>query len=86
MNLFWFHDLANLARTGNFSQAAELSNLSQPALSRRIKAIETWVGTLLVDRSRHPVTLTSAGTQMLEAGQQALARLETERNQIREAH
>ncbi len=85
MDFSWFRDLGNLAQTGNFSQAAELGHISQPAFSRRIKAIEGWVGVTLVDRSKHPVALTSAGVQMLEAGQQALARLETERNQIREA-
>ena len=85
MNFSWFRDLAHLAQTGNFSQAAELSNVSQPALSRRIKAIEAWVGAALVDRSRQPVVLTSAGVQMLEAGEQALSRLETERQQIQEA-
>ena len=84
MNPSWFRDLAHLAQTGNFSQAAALSNLSQPALSRRIKALEDWVGATLVDRSRHPVVLTGAGVQMLEAGQQALARLENERKSIRD--
>jgi LysR family transcriptional regulator, hypochlorite-specific transcription factor HypT len=84
MDLTWFRDLEHLARTGSFSQAAQRSNLSQPALSRRIKAIESWVGAVLVDRSRHPVTLTGAGVQMLEAGQQALARLDRERKSIRE--
>jgi DNA-binding transcriptional LysR family regulator len=85
LDILWFKDLANLARTGHFSQAAELSNISQPAFSRRIKAVESWVGVPLVDRSRHPVALTSAGMQMLEAGRQALERLETEREQIIEA-
>lgn len=85
MNLSWVRDLSNLAHTGNFSRAAKLSNLSQPALSRRIKAMEDWVGASLVDRSRHPVSLTGAGIQMLEAGQQALARLESERKGIRDA-
>jgi LysR family transcriptional regulator, hypochlorite-specific transcription factor HypT len=85
MDLTWFRDLGHLARTGNFSRAAQLSNLSQPALSRRIKAMEAWVGAVLVDRSRHPVILTGAGLQMLEAGQQALARLDSERKSIREA-
>lgn len=85
MDLTWFRDLSHLARTGNFSRAAQLSNVSQPALSRRIKAMEAWVGALLVDRSRHPVVLTGAGMQMLEAGQQALARLDSERKSIREA-
>ncbi|MEM7426711.1 MAG: LysR family transcriptional regulator [Pseudomonadota bacterium] len=86
MDFQWFKDLGNLSRTGNFSQAAEIGNISQPAFSRRIKALEAWVGVDLVDRSTHPVALTSAGRQMLEAGEQALARVETERSQIRDAH
>ena len=85
MDLSWFKDLHQLAKTGNFSQAAQLRNISQPAFSRRIKALESWVGTKLVERSRHPVTLTPAGKQMLEASKQALERLEYERSQIIEA-
>jgi DNA-binding transcriptional LysR family regulator len=85
MDFDLFRDLGNLGRTGNFSQAAELSNISQPAFSRRIKALEAWVGTVLVDRSKQPVSLTTAGRQILEAGQQALSRVESERTQIREA-
>jgi DNA-binding transcriptional LysR family regulator len=85
VDFVWFKDLGNLARTGNFSQAAELGHISQPAFSRRIKALEDWVGSSLVDRSKHPVSLTAAGLQMLEAGQQALARIEYERAQILEA-
>ena len=85
MDLLHFRDLDRLRQTGNFSQAASMGNLSQPALSRRIKALETWVGVLLVDRSHQPVSLTPAGAQMLEAGLQALARIEQERSQILEA-
>lgn len=85
MNLAWFRDLEHVAQTGSFSQAAQRSNLSQPALSRRIKAMEAWVGAPLVDRSRHPVTLTGAGIQMLEAGQQARTRLDNECKHVREA-
>ncbi|MDE0308017.1 MAG: LysR substrate-binding domain-containing protein [Albidovulum sp.] len=85
MDLSWFKDLGHLAKTGNFSQAAQLSNVSQPTLSRRVQAIEAWMGVPLVDRSEHPVRLNSAGAQILEAGQQALGRLESERSQIRES-
>ena len=85
MDTTLFEDLDRLRRTGNFSQAAAMGNLSQPAFSRRIKALEAWVGAVLVDRSRQPVRLTEAGTQMLEAGMQALARIEQERSQILEA-
>lgn len=85
MDLSWFKDLDRLAKTGNFSRAAHDMNISQPAFSRRIKALESWVGTELVVRSRHPITLTTAGEQMLEASRQALERLEYERSQIIEA-
>ena len=85
MDISLFTDLERVGRTGNFSQAAELSNISQPAFSRRIKTLEAWVGVTLIDRSRQPVKLTEAGTQMLEAGLQALTRIEQERSQILEA-
>ena len=85
MNFIWFKDLGHLAKTGNFSQAAVLSNISQPALSRRIQALEAWMSVPLIDRSKHPVRLTAAGVQMLETGLQVLARLEVERKQILDA-
>jgi DNA-binding transcriptional LysR family regulator len=85
MDFIWFRDLRNLAEVGNFSEAAKLSSISQPAFSRRIKALEEWVGTSLVDRATLPAKLTAAGLQMLEAGEQALGRLEAERTQIRDA-
>jgi DNA-binding transcriptional LysR family regulator len=85
MDISLFKDLERLNQIGNFSRAAEFGNLSQPALSRRIKALEAWVGVTLVDRSRQPVKLTAAGSQMLEAGLQALARIEQERSQILDA-
>jgi DNA-binding transcriptional LysR family regulator len=85
MDIQWFKDLGSLANTGNFSQAAELNNISQSAFSRRIRALEVWVGASLVDRSKHPVKLTAAGEQMLAVGRQALSRIEAEREHIREA-
>ncbi|MEM6886908.1 MAG: LysR substrate-binding domain-containing protein [Pseudomonadota bacterium] len=85
MNILLFQDLSRLQQTGNFSQAAAMSNLSQPAFSRRINSLETWVGAALVDRSHQPVKLTEHGEQMLEAGLQALNRIEKERSQIRDA-
>lgn len=85
VELEWFKNLSALARTGNFSQAAELSHVSQSAFSRRIQALEAWVGAGLVDRSRHPVTLTDAGQQILEASEQAIGRIERERDLIRES-
>lgn len=85
MDITLFRDLERLRKVGSFSQAAALSHVSQSAFSRRIQALEAWVGATLVDRSHQPVTLTVAGLQMLEAGLQACARIEQERSQILEA-
>lgn len=85
MDIMWFKNLSVLAKTGNFSRAAEIANVSQPALSRRIRAIEDWFGITLVDRSSHPIKLTQAGKQILEAGQQAISRIEIERDLVRKS-
>ena len=85
MDFLWFKDLSLLKETGNFSQAAQKLNISQPTLTRRIQTMETWVGALLIDRSSQPVRLTKAGQQMLEAADQSIKRMEWERQQIIEA-
>lgn len=85
MDIQAFRDLERLAQTGNFSRAAELGHISQSAFSRRIQALEVWVGAKLVDRGSHPVSLTDAGKQMLEAGKQAITRIESERDHVRES-
>lgn len=61
MDIKWVEDFLSLAQTRNFSRSAEDRNVTQSALSRRIRALEAWVGTDLVDRSTYPLTLTPAG-------------------------
>ena len=61
MNFIWLEDFLALAQTGHFSRAAEDRCSSQPAFSRRIRSLEEWVGTDLVDRSAQPARLTAAG-------------------------
>ncbi len=61
MNLIWLSDFLALAATGNFSRAAEDRHSSQPAFSRRIRALEEWIGADLFDRSSQPATLTEVG-------------------------
>lgn len=65
MELAWLEDFLEIVATRNFSTAASARNISQPAFSRRIKSLETWVGASLVDRSTYPVHLTSAGNMFL---------------------
>ncbi|MFV4756687.1 hypochlorite stress DNA-binding transcriptional regulator HypT [Citrobacter freundii] len=57
----WLYDFLTLEACRHFSQAAEERNLSQPAFSRRIKALESAVGVLLFDRTTSPLQLTEEG-------------------------
>src|SRR4051812_43001117 len=61
MELIWLEDYLALAETLNFSRAAELRHVTQPAFSRRIRALEQWIGATLFDRTTHGVALTPAG-------------------------
>ncbi len=56
----------------NFSRAAERLHLSQPPLSRRIRALEEKVGVVLLKRDTQTVSLTPAGTLFLEDARQLL--------------
>lgn len=79
MNLNWFRDLQAVQQLGSFSKASEVRNLSQPALTRRIKALEIWAEQQLVERDRRPVTLTNAGQSLLETSIEFLDSLEAQR-------
>lgn len=61
MELTWLEDCLALAETLNFSRAAERRFVTQPAFSRRIHALEEWLGTPLFVRSRKEVLMTPAG-------------------------
>lgn len=75
MNLSWLEDFLALAASGNFSRAAEERHMTQPAFSRRIRALEEWLGVVLFDRSGHPATLTETGEWFRAVAQEILARV-----------
>ncbi|MDE1991121.1 MAG: LysR family transcriptional regulator [Rhizobiaceae bacterium] len=82
MDTAWLADLQALAETLNFSRAAERRNITQPAFGRRIKSLEEWCGSVLVDRSTHRLQLTTAGELMLEAANDIHRRLERARRDL----
>ncbi|MDR1571523.1 MAG: LysR family transcriptional regulator [Clostridiales Family XIII bacterium] len=55
-----------VAEDRSFSRAALRMNLTQPALSKRIAALEDIVGAELFDREKRPVALTDVGGALLE--------------------
>ncbi len=61
MDTRWFQDFVTLAEVQNFTRAAEMRNVSQAAFSRRIQALEQWLGAKLIDRAAFPTRLTPAG-------------------------
>ena len=61
MQIKWLEDFLSLSDARAFSRAAERRNLSQPAFSRHIQALEDWLGVELVDRRQQGVHLTAAG-------------------------
>lgn len=75
MNLIWLEDFMALAATGNFSRAAEDRHSSQPAFSRRIRALEEWIGAELFDRRSQPAQLTEAGEWFTGVAQELIARV-----------
>lgn len=83
MQLKWIEDLLVLERTRSFSRGAELRHITQSALSRRIRSLEDWVGTELVDRSTYPLALTRAGVTFCASARQALERLLDTRSALR---
>src|SRR5215831_1212265 len=66
LNLHLLRLFAAVARTGSFSRAAEVLNISQPAISKGVRDFELQVGCRLLDRTPKGVRATREG--------QALAR------------
>ena len=61
-----------VADTGNISRAAQKIFLTQPALSRQIKALEEEIGQCLLERKAHSIRLTPAGEAMLREARELL--------------
>ncbi len=65
MHLAYLHTFITVSRTGGFHSAAERLNISQAAVSARIKALEDHLGQKLLERGRSGATLSEAGRQFL---------------------
>ncbi len=85
MELTWIEDFLALVECGGFSRAAERRHVTQPAFSRRIRALERWVGAELIDRSSHQIALKAAGKAFRPNAEEALRTLCHGREQAQEA-
>lgn len=84
MELSWLEDFLALAESGSFSRAAERRNLTQPAFSRRIRALESWTGASLFDRDTRQIRLTLAGERFRPVAEETVRRLMQVREEARE--
>jgi DNA-binding transcriptional LysR family regulator len=83
MDLEWLEDFLVLQELGSFTLAAERRNSSQSAFSRRIKALEDWLGVTLIDRSVRPPRLTQVATEHHVELHRALSRFYELRSLLR---
>src|SRR6188474_1004120 len=74
-----------VAEEANISRAAQKIFLTQPALSRQIKALEEEIGQCLLKREAHSIRLTSAGEMLLREARALLQRADEMRERIRTA-
>src|SRR6266542_3791127 len=58
-----------VARQQGFTRAGEVLHVTQPAISKMVRALEEELGTPLLLRERRRVTLTEAGRMVLERAQ-----------------
>ncbi len=54
-----------VAEAGSITAAAKMLRLTQPALSRQIKALEEELETALLERGAHSIALTPAGEMLV---------------------
>jgi DNA-binding transcriptional LysR family regulator len=66
----------SIAQRGNFQRAAAHLNLSQTAISHRMRKLEEDLGIKLFARTTREVTLTRAGIEFLPKAQKAIEELE----------
>lgn len=76
MNIQNIEYFLQLAKYEHVSVTADLLNISQPALSKRIASLEAELGIKLFDRSGNRVVLNTAGAQFAQHARQALDMLD----------
>jgi len=86
MEMAWLEDFKALVEWKNFSRAAKARNITQPAFGRRVRALESWIGTPLFDRSSHRLDLTPAGLKFQFVADEVLRRINQGRQEALEAN
>jgi LysR family hydrogen peroxide-inducible transcriptional activator len=74
-----------VARTGNFSRAAEQCHVSQPSLSQQIQKLEEELGERLFDRLKREARLTATGEAFLQRAVRILQEVDSAKREAADA-
>ena len=85
MDIRWLQDFLTVAETGNFTKDAQIRNVSQAAFSRRIKTLEWWLGSVLIDRNSIPARLTASGELFREQAAEIVEQIASARSTFSDA-
>ena len=83
MELRQLRHFVAVAEDGNISRAAKRVFLTQPALSRQIKALEDEIGQCLLERQAHSIRLTPVGEALLREARELLQHAEQVLERVR---
>jgi LysR family hydrogen peroxide-inducible transcriptional activator len=84
MELHQLRYFCAVARTGNFTRAAENQHIAQPSLSQQIHKLEDELGARLFDRLPRFARLTESGKAFLPRAEAILRRVDEARTEIQE--
>ncbi|MGE5403468.1 MAG: selenium metabolism-associated LysR family transcriptional regulator [Candidatus Saccharibacteria bacterium] len=76
MNFSLFKTFVRVVETQNLSRTAEELNISQPAVSKQIQALEEYFGVLLLERSGRRLKTTEAGDALYICAREVLKVME----------
>ncbi|MEO8350181.1 MAG: LysR substrate-binding domain-containing protein [Chthoniobacteraceae bacterium] len=85
MELHQLRYLLAVAKTGNFSRAAEQCHISQPSLSQQIAKLEAELGERLFSRLKRRAVLTSAGQALVQRATRIMAEVDAARRDVADA-
>jgi LysR family transcriptional regulator, hypochlorite-specific transcription factor HypT len=85
MDLAWLDDFLAVIDSGSLPRAAEARDVTPAVLTRRLRALEDWVGAPLFDRDGSPAVLTDAGRRFRPVAEETLRRLLQGREETRAA-
>lgn len=86
MELHQLRYVVAVARTKNFSRAAEQCHVSQPSLSQQIQKLEQELGERLFERLKREAKLTPAGETFLRRAVRILDEVEAARREAHDSH